>query len=319
MDIRRPRRSRKGYRSNLVRAGYEDEQAAGGPTHVNSAAGEFQGRRQEPDPGLAPTNDSVDPRGMPMNTLDISCIPSSVNPPRESLQGLGILAGETNSFQSSVPLYSVNTLSSIPLDGFYTYFFPAHPFVLPPTQLACQCDTDPDTVSHLVSAMALIGALYTRDKESYTRRQDVEQMLEISLPSTGFTVQTLMLLALCLEWSGEGQRAGDTLQRAKDIALDIGMNQKSYAVDLGAGNPVLEESWRRTWWELYVIDALFAGIRHWPTFSLWKLGADVHLPADEKYYVSKVPSLLLVSLEVEVELLTRIIGYPTVTHSSRIR
>lgn len=255
------------------------------PIHT---ASESRERPNETDPDLFAPRDDLYPQEIPADAPDANRLPSPVFPPGGSPRELEVFSAGTDGLYSA-PFAAGDPLSSIPVDAFYTCFFPAHPFVLPRAQLTSQCDADPGSVSHLIPIMALIGALYAHDsKQAQGRRQDAERMLGEALPPTGFTVQTLMLLALCLEWTGEGQRAGDTLQRAKDVALEIGMDRRSYAVEFGGGIPVVEESWRRTWWELYVVDSFFAGIRHWPTFSLWKLGADVRLPADEEHYLSGV-------------------------------
>ncbi|XP_044717710.1 C6 zinc finger domain-containing protein [Hirsutella rhossiliensis] len=143
--------------------------------------------------------------------------------------------------------------TSTAIDGFYAYFFKGHPFVLPRPHLMCQYDGDPATVASLAVIMNLIGSLYVHDGRSGMYRQDAERVLQKQMPSNGFSVQALLLFALVSEWSGER-------------------------------DAVLEESWRRTWWELYVVDALFAGIRHWPTFSMWTVDADVDLPGEEVCY-----------------------------------
>ena len=185
-----------------------------------------------------------------------------------------------------VPNCSVEASSAI--DGFYSYFFPGHPFVLPRTSFISQVDRDPASVADLLPAMALVGSLYLRDGRSSSYRQGVEQALCQQLPPTGFSVQALMLFALVLEWSGENERAESTLGQAKSLALSIQRNQRPFATRHGQGIPVMEECWRRTWWELYVIDALFAGIRHQPTFDLWNVDTDVDLPGEEADYIEAV-------------------------------
>lgn len=232
-------------------------------------SGELPGPEQDPDPRPPPG--------------DI---------PHHGSQGIGFFPRYTDGFLlTQTPSSSI--LTSPSLDGFYTYFFPAHPFVLPRAQFTQQFDADSNAVSELLVAMTLIGALYTRDAQSHISRQHAEQALEKTLPATGFAVQALMLFALCLEWCGEGDRAGEVLGRARTVALQIGLHRQGFAADYGQGNPVLEECWRRTWWELYVVDALFAGIRHWPSFSLCTMGADVYLPSDEELYVPGVSRLTI--------------------------
>ncbi|UNI13301.1 hypothetical protein JDV02_000059 [Purpureocillium takamizusanense] len=187
------------------------------------------------------------------------------------------------SSQPFTPNVSVEVSSAI--DAFYSRFFPGHPFVLPKIPFISQLQRDPASVADLLSVMALIGSLYLRDGRSQAYRRGTEQSLQRQLPRGGFSVQALMLFALVLEWSGDNERAEATLGLAKSMALAIHMNRKAFSIRHGQGNPVVEECWRRTWWDLYVIDALFAGIRHQPTFDLWSVDADVNLPGEEADYI----------------------------------
>ncbi|KAK5994030.1 C6 finger domain transcription factor iacK-like protein [Cladobotryum mycophilum] len=173
-------------------------------------------------------------------------------------------------------------ISSRPLDGFYSFFFPAHPFVLPRADLVRQFESNSDSVSELILPMIAIGSLYIHDAQSEKYKKDTETSLSKKLSPNGFSVQALMLFALALEWSGDGQRAAGVLERAKTMALAIGLNNKSFALEYGREDHALQETWRRTWWELYVLDSLFAGIRHLPTFTLWSVETDAHLPNEDE-------------------------------------
>ncbi|KAK1243455.1 hypothetical protein MKX07_004083 [Trichoderma sp. CBMAI-0711] len=149
-------------------------------------------------------------------------------------------------------LVDSHLLTSRPVDAFYKFFFPGHPFVLPREHLMSQSERTADVSYGLALIIAFIGSKYMHDSLSGEYRQGAERALSEQLVPNGFNVQALMLLALALEWS------------------------------------VLEESWRRTWWELYVTDALFAGIRHLPTFTLWQVDADVDIPCEEEQYIEGV-------------------------------
>lgn len=176
------------------------------------------------------------------------------------------------------------------LDGYYAHFHQGHPFVLPQPQLELQMAMNPNSVSSLLSVMRFIGSLYISDPHAPEYRHQADQAIfsEGPLPRNGFSVQFLLLFAIALEWSTETDTALQVLNTAKEIALEIGLHQRDFASRCGQGNPVMEESWRRTWWELYVIDAFFAGIRSLPTFSLWKLDFGVDLPCEEQHYTSGV-------------------------------
>lgn len=182
----------------------------------------------------------------------------------------------------------VNPRQSKPLESFYTSFFKGHPFALPRTRLISQFDKDPASVTDLIKVIAFIGSLYMFDPSSQGYRAAVESAIAKGLPQDGFSVQCLLLFAGALEWSGEQDYAQSMLDKAKSMALNIGIQFRSYAQEHGQGCLVLEESWRRTWWELYIIDAIFAGTRHLPTFELWHVDYDAGLPCDEMVYIHGV-------------------------------
>ncbi|KAL7929257.1 hypothetical protein V8C35DRAFT_315924 [Trichoderma chlorosporum] len=198
---------------------------------------------------------------------------------------LPTLGASSNALRSTV-FADNDLLSSRPVDGFYKFFFPGHPFVLPRAYLTRYFEKSPDFSCGLVLMITFIGSLYSQESLSNDYRQHAEQALGSQLAPHGFNVQALMLLAVSLEWSGENDRAATILDRAKTMGLEIGMHRRDFATRCGFGDEVLEECWRRTWWELYVIDALFAGIRHLPTFTFWGIDADVEIPCEEESYVT---------------------------------
>ena len=94
------------------------------------------------------------------------------------------------------------------------------------------------------------------------------------------------------------ERARLTLDRAIYMALEIRMNSRTFANM--ERDPVLAESWRRTYWSLYITDAMFAGTRRAPSFMsvvefhlhsflltqnrLHTIEANVELPCEESEY-----------------------------------
>ncbi|PNP45462.1 hypothetical protein TGAMA5MH_02685 [Trichoderma gamsii] len=177
-------------------------------------------------------------------------------------------------------------LISRPVDGFYKFFFPSHPFVLPRVHLKQQFESNPDFSGQLFLMITFIGSLYIHDPQSIEYKKQAEESFDLTLSPNGFTVQALLLLSLTLEWAGENERAAAILGRAKNMALEIGMQHRDFACRHGRGEKTLEESWRRTWWELFVADAMFAGIRHLPTFTLWGIDTDVDIPCEEDLYAT---------------------------------
>jgi hypothetical protein len=83
------------------------------------------------------------------------------------------------------------------------------------------------------------------------------------------------------------------LDRAINIALEIGMHLQSFAVANGNGDAVLEESWRRTYWGMFVVEATIEAIRRTYNFKLWHIHADVDLPCEELEYRNEVGTMYL--------------------------
>ncbi|KAI9923940.1 hypothetical protein AWENTII_008323 [Aspergillus wentii] len=74
------------------------------------------------------------------------------------------------------------------------------------------------------------------------------------------------------------------MQATIQLSLDLGMNRASFAEQNSFGSSIFEESWRRTYWELYVVEGLLAAMRDQSTFRLYSQKADVSLPCDEESY-----------------------------------
>jgi hypothetical protein len=105
-----------------------------------------------------------------------------------------------------------------------------------------------------------------------------------------------MLVAIGLDGNAERKRALAFLTQAGDIALEIGMHRREFPSLNGQGLPVREESWRRTWWELFVLDGMFAGVHQQSPFRLNEVGSTVLLPCEERDYAGGVRTRLFFNL-----------------------
>lgn len=163
------------------------------------------------------------------------------------------------------------------LDLYYGVFHNAHPFALPRQYLVHRQQTNKDSLQHLIPVMQYIGSLFApAPTPSEGLRAHARDVLPASrLQRNGFTVQSLLLLAIVEHCSNEFEQARHILNKAIVLALEMNMQSRFFATLNGEGCPVLEESWRRTWWILYVTDGVFAGIRHCLTFSLCGVKTDV--------------------------------------------
>ncbi|KAJ4324158.1 hypothetical protein N0V84_003991 [Fusarium piperis] len=172
------------------------------------------------------------------------------------------------------------------LDSFYRHFHAAHPFVLPKEYLLRIAKET--TLEPLLAAMRWIGSLYI---DSCPHRasffQEARRLAyDSTRPKDGFLVQALLLLLIGLDGQGHQDKAREILADAERLAVRIGLNTRPFATLHGRGMAVLEESWRRTWWDLYVVDGMIAGVHRSTNFLLFDEPCDVALPCEEYQYFS---------------------------------
>jgi hypothetical protein len=76
----------------------------------------------------------------------------------------------------------------------------------------------------------------------------------------GFVVQLCLVYAIAAYWSDDRVDTCMFMDVVIRKALEIGMNRKEFAHENKDGDPVLAESWRRTWWPLYLSHSHFAAM-----------------------------------------------------------
>ena len=164
---------------------------------------------------------------------------------------------------------------------FYSSFWPSHPF-LPPSRLLRQHLTG-SLKSELASTINYLGSMYAGAQNEHLIALSAPEP-QLEYPQNGFVVQSLILLALSSHMSCELQQAQAYFNQAIDIALTIGLHKPDFAQKYGQGIPVIEESWRRTWWELYILDIMFAALNPTTDIRLKAVPAEIPLPCKEGDY-----------------------------------
>lgn len=106
----------------------------------------------------------------------------------------------------------------------------------------------------------------------------------------GYSVQANLLLSLARSMCSEQYAAEELLAQAIQQANNIGMHTNIFSETTETYDPVLAESWRRTWWMLYVTHLNYAVIRRDYTTTLNSADYDVALPCEDEEYFSMVPS-----------------------------
>jgi hypothetical protein len=181
----------------------------------------------------------------------------------------------------------VDTSSAGLTNAFYAYFFPSHPFLLPRNQMLELLHTT--ELGHLELAIQYIGSFYVTAAPTRAYQEALQQyLMRNNPPKDGTLVQAMLLLAVGLHISDQEDESTTVMYSALELALDLGMNQRSYVTSNGRNNSLFEESWRRTWWELFVIDGLFSGVNAKYKMQLQKVDTNMPLPCEEVDYIRGV-------------------------------
>ena len=165
------------------------------------------------------------------------------------------------------------------LQHYFDNFHDAHPVLLPMSELL----RNEREFGFLLSVASFIGSHFSRQSHPIPSKAHVQEVLTQASNQSPFKVQALMLYAISLHGRNglnEQQEAIATLNQAIDIALNIGLYSKNYAILNGYSDASTQESLRRTWWELYSVDAMLAAFHHSSDFRTSAILADVELPLD---------------------------------------
>ncbi|KAF3479920.1 putative C6 transcription factor [Arthroderma uncinatum] len=174
------------------------------------------------------------------------------------------------------------------LNMYYRYFHISHPCVLPRWSFQIRLAQDPVTLRPLLLTMQYIGALFTPSVNSGPLEAEVQKAFADfragSGEPTGYHVQAFLLYSIAVYWCNEIERGLKILDETIRMALDMEMHLESFAQRHGENNRLLEESWRRTWWQLYVVDGHVAGSTHTFPFRTSHIQPTATLPCEEDLY-----------------------------------
>ncbi|KAL3471138.1 hypothetical protein BJX99DRAFT_32978 [Aspergillus californicus] len=169
------------------------------------------------------------------------------------------------------------------VDLFYLSFHPSHP-ILPPLTVLYQKPVPP----FLERVVKFIGSHFTTAASSETYRPRVMTTV-MEQEGTVEKVQALVLLAIVLHSRNERAEAGECLVAAVDLAFELGMHTRDFAAAMSPGDPIREESLRRTWWELFIIEAMLTALGVQPVFRAGMVPLEVPLPCEERIYQERRP------------------------------
>ncbi|KAH7174311.1 uncharacterized protein B0J16DRAFT_375188 [Fusarium flagelliforme] len=204
-----------------------------------------------------------------------------------------IVQPEEDMSQETVASSTIEPLSTLADDpliiSYYKNFHVLHPFVLPLHRLVKICETPSSSCSFIAitPVMRLIGKLYENNEWSSPLQTEIESRISELPPSDPMQVQCRLLYSIALFWSSNTTKAKEEIDTATSVAVELGMHKREF-VDAYGGDVVLMESWRRTWWMLYTVDAYYAGTLGTMNLKAFHVEATVDLPCEEDGYESSV-------------------------------
>ncbi|KAL4900137.1 hypothetical protein BDW74DRAFT_104479 [Aspergillus multicolor] len=198
---------------------------------------------------------------------------------------------EPNSLHSDSP--SNSSLNEQFLPQYYSFFHSAHPCVLPQWALKQRLASNGRELQALIPVLQFIGSVYAKSSSTPILKVEAEQAVSsigTNTPITGFDVQAALLLSIATYWANEPDKALSLLDKTIAMALELGMQLQEFAYASGNNEPLLEECWRRTWWQVYMTNAHIAGSTSTFPFRTSGIEMSCDLPCDEAEYESgKIP------------------------------
>lgn len=220
----------------------------------------------------------------------------------EQMPGLSNIAEETGTVVTAQSCRTTPINRNIAFDPmiklYYQNFHAYHPFIIPQKALS-NSDLARFLPPYLLSMMQYVGSHFHSDASAKDRhRKKAYESLNDTSEATGFKVQAMLLAAVVGHADGNEVQAGSLLNSAVIMASQLGMQSGSLVGDNSHEHGIFEESWRRTVWELFIVEHLFR------TFSSQHKSEDVQfsgyqdedilkmeLPCDEATYSAAGVSL----------------------------
>jgi hypothetical protein len=151
------------------------------------------------------------------------------------------------------PLFSSTERSHL-IGQYYSHFHSSHPMLVPRAHFHAQHYPD-----FLVIACCVVGHHFASYRPS---EACISTAVSMAISAEGadviLRIQAFILLALVSLGSHEKGRANDCLGRAVSLAREARLDSFDTCNSYGSATPLERECARRTFWELYTIDAILA-------------------------------------------------------------
>jgi hypothetical protein len=159
---------------------------------------------------------------------------------------------------------------------YYFNFHAAHPILLSKSLYWKR-----DYPQCLKAVVEFIGSHFSPGTSSDTLRDIATREINSGKQDTPEMVQARLLYTVALFARNEVGEGRSMLSEAIDLAVDLGMHKQDFAALHAKNGTAEEESMRRTWHELYVVDGCIATFQRKSSFRTNSISADVLLPCDD--------------------------------------
>lgn len=213
---------------------------------------------------------------------------SALNAPSTSTSGPSFTRTSPGTDNLNVDLHSLlsSTQQSHLVGLYYSHFHPSHPMLVPYSHFDAQEYPD-----YLVLATCLAGQHFSANSPSIATLRVAVALVSAQHESLALhRIQALLLFTLVFMGVENMGHADECIAQAASLAHNSDLRSTDTNLSMSVSSPsqsVKEESLRRTWWELYTVDALLALLRHRsPAFPYTTNHRMPHLPRAEELYDS---------------------------------
>lgn len=172
---------------------------------------------------------------------------------------------------------------------FYVNFHLAHPILLPRRMFG-----DHKYAPCLRAVVEAIGSHFSTaipPDYSTTLWARAADQIAAAGPDSVDLVQACLLMAIAQFARDNVQTGSKTLSQAIATAIRLGMHKRDFAITYGQNRAIVQESLRRTWYELFITESYAAALQRKMTLETTSIQADVLLPSDEDAYEqANIPS-----------------------------
>ncbi|KAJ5674565.1 uncharacterized protein N7477_004499 [Penicillium maclennaniae] len=181
-----------------------------------------------------------------------------------------------------------NIEKDVLIDAYYQNFHKLHPFLPPQRHFyrLCQNPSRQLDFTPLVAVMRLVGHIFHARDWPTSLQDHAEACFPRASPTDPILIQCRLLYSIALFWFDYKDEAKSQKDKSIRLAVDLQMYLHGFAAKHGGEDPVLTESWRRTWWMLYLVDAYYAGTLGTMNFEVVDIETTVELPCEESAFES---------------------------------